>query len=99
MNIKWSLIVLISLFLTGCIPEDQTEEFRGIVTEVQLTNHIIVEPYEDESIRASGTEVSVSVPDDQQFEVGDAVLVTHEGPVMESHPLQIHLVSIERIDE
>lgn len=96
---KWiALLGLLSLFLTGCFPEDQAAEFRGTVVEVQLTNHIIVEPYEEESIRSSGTEVSISVPDDQQFEVGNEVLVVHEGPVMESHPLQIHLLSIELVD-
>lgn len=93
------VFVIMSLFLTGCSTDDQSEDFRGTVIEVQSSDHILVEPHEDESIRSSGTEVSIIVPADQQFEVGDEVLVTHEGPVMESHPLQVHLISIEQIEE
>lgn len=93
-----AVCAVMSLFLIGCFQDDQTDEFRGIVTDVQLTNHIIVEPNEEEEIRSSGTEVSIAVPAEQQFEVGDEVLVIHEGPVMESHPLQIHLISIELLE-
>lgn len=95
---RFMTLVAVSLFLTGCFEQDQTDEFTGIVIEVQVTNHLIVEPHEGEPIRSSGTEVSISAPADQNFEIGDEVRVTHEGPVMESHPLQVHLISIELVD-
>lgn len=89
-----SLMLLFFLILTGC---QSGETFEGTVIRVDEYG-VVVEPFEDEEIRRSGTEVSVSVEDDMDLEVGDQVRITHEGPVMESHPLQIDLIEIEQID-
>lgn len=81
-------------FISGCA-EDTGETFTGTVISLEQSNQLIVRPDEYEAIRQSGDEVSISAPADQSFEEGDRVIVTHEGPVMESHPLQVHLISIE----
>ncbi|GAA0368640.1 hypothetical protein GCM10008932_20450 [Alkalibacterium iburiense] len=87
------LVVLVALLLSGC----EEAVFEGTVAVVEAEESIlIVEPHEGESIRQSGTLVSLSVPEDHTYEVGDTVRVTHEGPVMESHPLQVNLISIKK---
>ena len=88
------LVVLVALLLSGC----EEAVFEGTVAVVEAEESIlIVEPHEGESIRQSGTLVSLSVPEDHAYyEVGDTVRVTHEGPVMESHPLQVNLISIKK---
>lgn len=88
-----SLMLLFFLILTGC---QSGETFEGTVIRVDEYG-VVVEPFEDEEIRRSGTEVSISVEDDRGLEVGDRVRITHEGPIMESHPLQIDLIEIEQI--
>lgn len=85
------------LILTGCQSEEEGSVFEGTVIQTG-ENYVIVEPFEDEEIRRSGTEVSITVDEDSGFDIGDEVRVTHEGPVMESHPLQINLIEIEQIN-
>lgn len=91
------LMIAVLLVLSGCQSAEDHPSFEGTVIRVEEAS-IIVEPFEDEDIRRSGFEVSISVDDPSDFQVGDTVKVTHEGPVMESHPLQINLIEIERID-
>ncbi|SFC29622.1 hypothetical protein SAMN04488102_104262 [Alkalibacterium subtropicum] len=89
------LVSLLCFFLlTGC---QSGEVFEGTVIRVD-DQSIVVEPFEGEEIRRSGTEVSVSLEEDMDLDVGDQVRITHEGNVMESFPLQIDLIEIERID-
>lgn len=92
------IVDLMLIFISGCA-EDAGETFTGTVISAEPSNQLIVRPDEDEAIRQSGDEVSISAPSDQSFEEGDRVVVTHEGPVMESHPLQIHLLSIELAED
>ena len=93
-TIATAVMVTWLLFLTGC----QTgESFEGTVIRVNGSG-VVIEPFEDEEIRRSGTEVSVVVEEDMGLEIGDRVKVTHEGEVMESHPLQINLIEIEKIN-
>ncbi|MDZ7834793.1 MAG: DUF3221 domain-containing protein [Alkalibacterium sp.] len=89
-----AVILTLLLFLTGC---QTSESFEGTVIRVNDSS-VVVEPFEGEEIRRSGTEVSISVKEDMELEIGDRVKVTHEGEVMESHPLQINLIEIEKID-
>ncbi|GEK89625.1 hypothetical protein SAMN04488100_1169 [Alkalibacterium putridalgicola] len=89
-----AFILLFLFLLAGC---QSGETFEGTVIRLDEYS-VIVEPSEGEDIRRSGTEVSIPVEEDLNLEVGDRVRVTHEGPVMESYPLQINLIEIERID-
>lgn len=91
-------LTALMLLLLGCQSQNTEDysSFEGTVIRADET-HIIVEPFEEEDIRRSGFEVSIPI-DKNSFQVGDKVKVTHEGPVMESHPLQIRLIEIERIN-
>ena len=99
-----ALFIIVS---TGCgvqdtgDPADREEPsvFSGTVIRVEGDGSLIIEPDKGEEIRQSGTEVSVSPENDEDFNLGDHVLVTHEGPVMEIHPLQVHLISIESSED
>ncbi|MCC5889002.1 MAG: DUF3221 domain-containing protein [Alkalibacterium sp.] len=95
---RLAVLSLLLFFISGCA-EDNGESFTGEVISVEGSNQLIVRPDEEEEIRQSGDEVSISAPMEQSFEEGDRVIVTHEGPVMESHPLQVHLLSIELTEE
>lgn len=93
-----ALLSLMFMLLSGCA-EDAGESFTGTVISAEPSNQLIVRPDDGEEIRQSGDEVAITAPADQTFEEGDRVVVTHEGPVMESHPLQVHLLSIERVED
>lgn len=90
--LSFSLVVL-----SGCQTLPNHPSFEGKVIRVEETS-VIIEPFEDEEIRQSGDEVSIPVDEDLVLEIGDEVKVTHEGPIMESYPLQIKLLEIEAID-
>src|SRR5690554_4504702 len=93
-------VMLLAFLLSGCEETVSEAVFEGTVVVAEAGESIlIVEPHEGESIRRSGTLVSLSVPEDHAYEVGDTVRVTHEGQVMESHPLQINLLSIEKTSD
>ncbi|OJF93087.1 DUF3221 domain-containing protein [Alkalibacterium sp. 20] len=94
------MVVVVFMFtfifvLSGCQTNKNYPTFEGRIINVE-ESYIIVEPFEDEEIRRSGSEVSIRVEDDLNFQVGDEVRVTHDGPIMESFPLQINLIEIER---
>ncbi|WP_368645208.1 DUF3221 domain-containing protein [Alkalibacterium putridalgicola] len=89
-----AFILLFLFLLAGC---QSGETFEGTVIRID-DQSVVIEPAEGEDIRRSGTEVSISVEEDMDLEIGDRVRVRHEGPVMESFPLQINLIEIERID-
>lgn len=92
------VLSLMFMLLSGC-SEDTGESFTGTVISVDSSNQLIIHPDDGEEIRQSGDEVAISAPPEQTFEEGDRVVVTHEGPVMESHPLQVHLLSIEHAED
>lgn len=102
-----AIMALFIIVSTGCgvqdtgDPADREEPsvFTGTVIRVEGDGTLVIEPDEGEEIRQSGTEVSINPEDDQNFELGVQVMVTHEGPVMESHPLQVHLISIESSED
>lgn len=93
-----TVLIVVGLLLlasTGCSSADEPARFSGTVTEVQ-GQELIVEPDPEEAIRASGSVVSITSPENKKFQTGDRVVVTHEGEIMESYPLQIRLLSIEK---
>lgn len=90
-------VFIFTLFfvLSGCQANEDYPTFEGTIMSVE-ESYVIIEPFEDEEIRRSGSQVSIRVDDDLTFQVGDEVIVTHEGPIMESFPLQINLVEIRK---
>ena len=75
---------------------DETVSFTGVISEVNGTSAIVV-PNEGEPIRSSGDKVSITI-EDGAFAVGDTVIIEHYPEVMESYPLQIRMISIEKVD-
>ncbi len=75
---------------------DETVSFTGEIIEVNGTSAIVV-PNEGEPIRSSGDKVSIKI-EEGAFKVGDIVLIEHSLEVMESHPLQINMISIEKVE-
>jgi len=70
--------------------------FTGEIIEVNGTSAIVV-PNEGSLIRSSGDKVSISI-EEGAFKVGDIVFVEHYPEVMESYPLQITMISIEKVE-
>ncbi|EXJ23656.1 hypothetical protein ADIAL_0919 [Alkalibacterium sp. AK22] len=88
-------ITVLLLAAAGCGLPDEHAHFSGTVTNVD-GQQLIVEPDAEEAIRDSGAAVAITVPDSQHFQTGDRVVVTYEGEIMESYPLQIRLIAIEK---
>jgi hypothetical protein len=70
--------------------------FAGVVSEI-LDGEVIVAPNEGEEILSSGDLVIVNIGEDEDFAVGDNVLVFYDGELMESYPLQVNVVLIEKV--
>ena len=75
---------------------EQTVSFTGVISEISGSTAIVT-PNEGEPIRSSGDKVSISI-EECAFEVGDTVVIVHFLEVMESYPLQIKMVSIEKVE-
>ena len=91
--------VLLVGMLVGCTTNEDYSSFIGVVTEIS-ENHAIVTPNEDEDIRSSGDAVSIGTLDeyDEDFETGDIIKVTYTGGVMESYPLQVKVINVEKVE-
>lgn len=101
---KLSLVMLsivLSIFLMGCnlSDENQTEAtFTGTITDITEQSALV--DIEEGEILNSGAQVMVDLSTvDETFEVGDNIRVGYEGGVMESHPLQINTVFVEKLEE
>ncbi|MBT7123093.1 MAG: hypothetical protein HN948_08825, partial [Clostridia bacterium] len=68
----------------------------GVISEISGTSAIVT-PNEGEPIRSSGDKVSITI-EEGAFSVGDVVKVEHYPEVMESYPLQIRMISIEKVE-
>lgn len=77
-------------------PMEETLTFTGVISEINGTSAII-DVNEGEPITSSGDKVSINI-EEGAFEVGDVVIVEHYPEVMESYPLQIRMVSIEKVE-
>jgi len=77
-------------------PMDEIVSFTGVISEISGTSAIVI-PNEGEPIRSSGDKVSISI-EEGAFEVGDIVIIVHSPEVMESYPLQINMISIEKVE-
>ncbi|ONI45864.1 hypothetical protein AN642_01160 [Epulopiscium sp. SCG-B10WGA-EpuloA2] len=92
-----------------CINDSVTKEythepfvaiFKGIIEEI-YSSSAIVTPNDDQThILLSGDKVEVGLSNfDDNFIVGDEIVVYYTGEIMESYPLQINEVDIIGIDE
>lgn len=75
-----------------------TDSFIGVIEEIDGNNAIVL-PNEGEEIRASGDKVSIVLADNHEFVVGDKVSVFYDGDIMESYPLQVNTVLVEKYQE
>lgn len=102
------LVIIVGTLLSGCKAdnnqsdkqqEDLTEKFEGSIEEMN-EKIVIVKIDEGWNISNSGDRVSVdtSVNDKETFQIGDRVRVTYDGRIMESYPLGIFTISIEKIN-
>ena len=99
-----TLLILMGVACAGTAGNDPADNgkgsesffFTGVVMEINGQT-IIVEPNDGEAIRGSGDKVAITLEENEMtFAVGDSVVVEYDGNVMESYPLQINLISIEK---
>ncbi|MEK3934953.1 DUF3221 domain-containing protein [Sporosarcina sp. FSL W7-1349] len=90
--------VLIAL-LAACDRKEETFTFTGMIQDSRGHSALVLVD-EGESILRSGSEVTInlSVNKEETFENGDRVEVTYNGEVMESSPLQIKTISVEKVE-
>lgn len=80
------------------ITSDVTSTFTGTITEI-YDQTALVQVDEGEIIKSgSRVHVDLSKNSETDFHVGDKVKVGYDGDVRESDPLQINVVSIEKIE-
>ena len=73
--------------------------FYGTILELYQDGAIaLVEPEEGADIRSSGDQVTVNlaVNTTDHFSVGDRIQVEYDGNVMETYPLQIYVLQVEK---
>lgn len=102
---KKSRLLLLILLTLGTLvacnfsKENRAEAtFTGTISEIHETTAII--EIDEGEILNSGNRVSInlSVADEETFEVGDKVRVGYEGGIMESYPLQVKTVFVEKME-
>ena len=109
---KVIIVLCVALMVVGmvaCAPARESDKdvtdkpameepvsFTGVISETSGTSAIVI-PNEGSPIRSSGDKVSISI-EEGAFEVGDIVIVEHYPEVMESYPLQINMISIEKVE-
>lgn len=101
---KRFLVLLIGLFLIGCTQseEEQSYVFTGEIISIHYTD----EPWSAVAFSEDigdggypeGAEVSIQLDENEEWEVGDQVRVTHEGPILESYPLGTNQIDIEKME-
>ncbi len=75
-----------------------TGSFIGVIEEIDGNNAIVI-PNEGEEIRASGDKVSIVLADNHEFVIGNEVSVFYDGDIMESYPLQVNTILVEKYQE
>lgn len=94
-------IMVLALGMAACEKEVPITNvtFSGEIIEIQESSAII-EVFEGEAIRSSGDKVSIDISqNDDTFAVGDIVKVTYDGSVMESYPLQVNVIKLEKVEK
>ena len=79
-----------------CNPTEH--QFIGTIVEINSNGSFILEPDINESIRNSADRISVTgkITDDE-WEIGMKILVKYSGDIIETHPAQVNVISMERI--
>lgn len=75
--------------------QDTAGEFIAEIISLNKNSAVVLA--ENLSGYPNGAEISVSLPEGEDWEIGDVVRVEYEGEFMESHPMQIKQKSIEKV--
>ncbi len=70
-------------------------KFEGKIDSIENGTAIVIPNGDEQYILSSGDKVKVNISSDN-FKVNDEVVITYDGSIMESYPLQINLIKIER---
>jgi len=71
------------------------QQFRGIIIEQSSNGILIIEPNDDEWIRNSADKISVNVFPDRMYKVGQRVIVTYIGEIMETCPAKVNAIDVQ----
>lgn len=101
---KYALLIfsfVTAIFIMSCISSDNIQAdatFTGTIAEI--TEETALVDIEEGVILNSGTQVIVDLSvAEEDFEVGDHVQVGYTGEAMESDPLQITTLFVEKTSE
>lgn len=79
------------------IDPNESVFFTGEITQISGSTALVT-PNEGEQIRSSGDAVYIDLQSSEdRFAVGDIIKVEYDGSVMESYPLQINVISVEKV--
>ncbi len=82
----------------SCSREEERYSFKAEIVEI-FDGSANVTPNEGEDILSSGDLVSISLKNAQgEFLVGDEIIVYYTGEVMESYPLQVNVLEVEKVE-
>src|SRR5690625_3540261 len=106
MGLQWKLkaLFIIVLLTASCSNSinGHEEEYTEIETASFFFTGTIKEIYDGTAL-VDGTRgkvlVTLSVNNDETFDVGDKVRVGYNGTIMESNPAQIKTLSVDLVDE
>lgn len=96
--------IIVLLIISGCSNSvnENDEEPTEIETVSSYFTGTIKEIYDGTAL-VDGTRgkvlVTLSVNNDETFQVGDKVKIGYNGTIMESNPAQIKTLSVELVDE
>lgn len=95
------LIMMMAITFIGCGQTsdavEKTKSFTGVISKISEGEAIVV-PDEGEDIRKSGDAVTIYIGKEaDKFSVGDKVTVTYDGDIMESYPLQVRVIKVEKV--
>ncbi|PRY83415.1 hypothetical protein [Alkalibacterium olivapovliticus] len=76
--------------------DESTDVFTAEIMEINGDSAVVFA--EDIEAYPSGANISISLPEEEEWQVGDVLRVEHNGFFMESDPLQIGQISVEKVD-
>jgi hypothetical protein len=91
-------LILLSGVLFACNSEKATFVFVGTIEEIHGESATVFVPESKES-KISGTVViGLHANTDDTFQVGDKVRVGYDGNTMETAPVGVHALTIEKVE-
>jgi hypothetical protein len=97
------IIILLSAFLVACNSGDKNVEskvkvtFKGTIEEIYEKSATVLVT-EAEGKISGLVNINLTVNPDEVFQVGDKVKVGYDGTTMESSPLQIETLTLEKVE-